>query len=133
MHRTVNFRPRSHEMQQNSNIGAGRPPIEAGDQKIVQPSVATSANGWLHEVLPSEVASLDELLPRLKEANPPDLPLTADEVNQAFQMMHPKGSVIKDLPRGAILLDLRAGDGSLIAFKNWLSFPRSDVQLLASP
>jgi hypothetical protein len=39
----------------------------------------------------------------------------------------PRIVYLKNLPENTVLLDVGAGDGSLILFKDWLAFPRPDL------
>lgn len=44
-----------------------------------------------------------------------------------YLIQHPRLVYLKNLPENAVLLDVGAGDGSLILFRDWLAFPRSDL------
>jgi len=57
--------------------------------------------------------------------------MTYDEVVNTFHTYSPRVRFLKTLPVGASLLDLGAGDGSLITLRSWPAPARPDLKLYA--
>lgn len=53
--------------------------------------------------------------------------LRKEEILDNYLLMHPRVIFLKNLEYGTPLLDLGAGDGRLIDFRNWLGFTRKDL------
>jgi len=61
-----------------------------------------------------------------------DTPSTScNEIDLAFNSVTPRSVFLKNIARGASLLDLGAGDGSLSVYRNWPLFRRPDIKMYA--
>lgn len=61
-------------------------------------------------------------------ATPVRQPLSETETIEAFHLLHPKVTFVKTLPTNSVLLDIGAGDGGLLNFREWLLYKRRDIQ-----
>ena len=57
--------------------------------------------------------------------------LSDGDLLESFHLQHPSKVFLKNLPIGASVLDIGAGDGSLSIFKRWPSPARPDLRLYA--
>lgn len=57
--------------------------------------------------------------------------LSREQLEQAFNFATPRSIFLKTLPLGSRVLDLGAGEGSLVHYLNWPLFERKDIKLHA--
>ncbi len=58
-------------------------------------------------------------------------PLPPHEVDEWLHLSSPRVRFLKSLPWGASVLDLGAGDGTMVLFKEWLQPKRPDLKMFA--
>ena len=57
--------------------------------------------------------------------------LTLDEAISAFHTLGPRARFLKTLPRGSVVLDAGAGDGTSLVYKTWPAPAREDLRMFA--
>jgi hypothetical protein len=72
----------------------------------------------------------ESLLQWLAEASSPIL--GEQDLIDAYIAMHPKTIFFKNLPAESIVLDIGAADAGLVAMKNWLHYPRTDIKIIGA-
>lgn len=73
--------------------------------------------------------SLDELSTWYRHTRGKTVP--EPKVMELYFQFHPRTAFVKTLPRGAALLDVGAGDGSLAFFRDWPEPARPDLKMYA--
>jgi hypothetical protein len=65
-------------------------------------------------------------------SNPDQVPVMSEsEAEAAFHTFGPRARFLKTLPLGAVVLDVGAGDGSSLVFKEWPAPARPDLRMFA--
>jgi SAM-dependent methyltransferase len=82
----------------------------------------------VHET-PEGCLTSDEIVKWFQAERSPSL--SADDVVLLLNIAHPRTAFIKTLPRGAQLLDVGAGNGSLEIFRHWPAPTREDLKMYA--